>query len=85
MSSILDRLERDTLIERRQNSFDRRRFEIRLTPAGMISAQLAEFVIAEVEAEIAGYTSRLDRRGAVAVYEACVAIGKRDRGASRWD
>jgi DNA-binding MarR family transcriptional regulator len=84
MSSILDRLERDTLIERRQNAFDRRRFEVRLTPAGMISAELAEFVIADVEAEMAGYTSRLVRRGAVAVYDACVAIGQRERGASRW-
>jgi hypothetical protein len=50
----------------------------------MISAELAEFVIADVEAEIAGDTSRLDRRGAVAVYDACVAIGQRERGASRW-
>jgi DNA-binding HxlR family transcriptional regulator len=84
LSSILDRLERHARIERRQSGFDGRRFEIRLTPAGVISAGLAEFVIADVEAEIAGYTSRLDRRGAVAVYDACEAIGHRDRGASHW-
>jgi DNA-binding MarR family transcriptional regulator len=84
MSSILDRLERDSRIERRRSSFDGRRFEVRLTQAGVIAAGLAEFVIAEVEAEIAGYTSRAERHGAKAVYEACVAIGRPDRGSSHW-
>jgi MarR family transcriptional regulator, organic hydroperoxide resistance regulator len=85
LSSILDRLERESCIDRRQNSFDRRRFEIRLTTAGRISAGLAEFAIADVEGEIGGYTSRAERQGAVAVYEACVAVGRRERGASRWE
>jgi DNA-binding MarR family transcriptional regulator len=84
MSSVLDRLERESCIDRRQSAFDRRRFEIWLTPAGTIAAQLAEFVIADVELEISGYTSRAERHGAVAVYEACVAVGRRERGASRW-
>lgn len=85
LSSVLDRLERDSSIDRRQNSFDRRRFEICLTPAGRIAAELADFVIADVEDEISGYTSPTERHGAVAVYEACVAVGRRDRGASHWD
>jgi hypothetical protein len=38
-----------------------------------------------VEGEIGGYTSRAERQGAVAVYEACVAVGRRERGASRWE
>jgi DNA-binding MarR family transcriptional regulator len=84
LSSILDRLERDNRIERRQSAYDGRRFEVRLTPAGTISAELAEFVIAGVEAEIAGYTSQAERHGAVAVFEACIAIDRRERGSSRW-
>jgi len=85
LSSILDRLERGGMIERRQGASDGRRFEIRLTRLGRTAAGLADFVIAEVEAEIAGHTSRLERRGAVAVYEACVAIGRRERGSSQWE
>jgi DNA-binding MarR family transcriptional regulator len=85
LSSVLNRLEQDGRIERRQSPFDGRRFEIRLTPAGKLAADLAEFVIAGVEAEIAGYTSPTERHAAVALYEACVAIGRRDRGSSHWD
>lgn len=85
LSSILDRLERDGLIERRQSEFDGRRFEVTLTSAGSTAAHLAEYVIAEVETEIAGYTSRAERHGAVAVYEACLAVSKRERGSSHWD
>ncbi|HUQ77985.1 MAG TPA: MarR family transcriptional regulator [Patescibacteria group bacterium] len=80
LSSILDRLERDGRVQRRKNSFDGRRFEILLTRAGAISADIAELIIRDVEAEIAGYTSPAQRHGAVAVFEACVAIGQRDRG-----
>jgi DNA-binding MarR family transcriptional regulator len=84
LSSILGRLERDGKIERRPSAFDGRRFEVRLTPAGTITAELGEFVIAEVEEEIAGYTSRAERHGAVAVYHASIAIGRRDRGSAHW-
>lgn len=79
LASILDRLEREDRIERRRSSVDGRRFEIQLTTLGRISADIAELVIRDVEAEIAGYTSPAERHGAVAVFEACVAIGQRDR------
>lgn len=82
LSSILDRLELEDRIERRRSSFDGRRFEIHLTTLGRIAANIAELIIRDVEAEIAGYTSPAERHGAVAVFEACVAIGQRDRGSS---
>jgi DNA-binding MarR family transcriptional regulator len=82
LSSVLDRLERDGRISRRASDFDGRRFEIRLTRAGDIAADLAMYEIDEVEAEIAGYTSRSQRHGSVAVYHACLAIGRRERGIS---
>ena len=81
LSSILDRLEHAGQIERRPG-FAGRRFDLRVTNAGRIAADLAEYAIASVEEEIAGYTSRADRHGAVAVYEACLAIGRRERGVS---
>jgi len=79
LASILDRLECDDRIERGRSSVDGRRFEIRLTTLGRISADIAELIVLEVEAEIAGYTSPAERRGAVAVFEACLAINRRDR------
>lgn len=82
LSSILDRLESEDRVERRRGSFDGRRFEIHLTTAGRISADIAEFIVSDVEAEIAGYTSPAERHGAVAVFEACIAIGQRDRGST---
>lgn len=80
LSSMLDRLEQDRLLSRTPNTFDGRRFEIRLTTAGSLAAETADFVIRDVEAEIAGYASPEDRAGAVAVFEACMAIGRPDRG-----
>lgn len=79
LASILDRLERDDRIERRRSSVDGRRFEIQLTTAGRILADIAELIVHDVEAEIAGYTTPADRHGAVAVFEACLAIGQRSR------
>ena len=79
LASILDRLERDDRIERRRSSVDGRRFEIQLTTQGRISADIAELIVRDVEVEIAGYTTPAERHGAVAVFEACVAIGRRDR------
>ncbi|MDQ3127004.1 MAG: MarR family winged helix-turn-helix transcriptional regulator [Chloroflexota bacterium] len=81
LSSILDRLERDGRIERRRNSVDGRRFEIGLTSTGRMAAEIANALMRDVEAEIAGYTSRAERHGAVAVFEACLALGRRERGA----
>ena len=81
LSSILDRLEADGRIARKRSSVDGRRFQINLTTAGRISAEIAEFIVSDVEAEIAGYTSPTERHGAVAVFEACIAIGQRERGA----
>jgi DNA-binding MarR family transcriptional regulator len=81
LSSILDRLERAGRIERHAPD-GIRRFDIRLTPAGRTDADLATYVIGEVEAEIASYTSKQERHGALAVFEACLAIGHRERGVS---
>ena len=74
LSSVLDRLERDDLIVRHRNSYDGRRFELTLTPAGRIRAGILDSVLNDVELEIAGFTSRAQRRGALAVFEACIAI-----------
>ena len=79
LSSILDRLEIDGLIRRVPSSFDGRRFEINLTKPGRTAADLAEFEIGETEADIAAYSSRADRAGAQAVFEACVAIARPGR------
>lgn len=84
-SSILDRLELDQLIERRRSAYDGRRFEAVLTSRGETRAGIADSLIADVESEVAGYTSRAERRAAVAVFEACKAIGRRPRGSSHWD
>lgn len=81
LSSILDRLEQGGRIERR-STVAGRRFDIRLTNAGRLDSDLADYAIAETEAEIAGYTSRAERHAAQAVYEACLAIGHRERGVS---
>lgn len=80
LSSILDRLELAGLIRRRRSDFDRRRFEIWTTPAGAIAGAIAEAVMNDVEAEIASYTSPAQRHGARAVFEAAMAIGRRERG-----
>jgi DNA-binding MarR family transcriptional regulator len=74
LSSLLDRLEHDELIHRAVSPYDGRRYEIALTELGMISAEVADIVVGDLEAEIATYTSRGERRGAIAVFEACVAI-----------
>jgi DNA-binding MarR family transcriptional regulator len=79
LASILDRLEGEDRIERRRSSVDGRRFEIQLTTNGTVSADIAELIVHDVEGEIAGYTTPAERHGAVAVFEACVAIGQRDR------
>jgi DNA-binding MarR family transcriptional regulator len=81
LASILDRLEDESRIESRTTSGGRR-YDIRLTAAGAIAADLADYVIESVEEEIAGYTSRSERHAAVAVFEACMAIGRRERGVS---
>jgi DNA-binding MarR family transcriptional regulator len=79
LSSLLDRLEHAGHIHRVASPFDGRRLEIRLTNAGTIAAETADLLIAEIEAELATYTSRLERRGAEAVFQAFVAIGRSDR------
>jgi DNA-binding MarR family transcriptional regulator len=75
LSSLLDRLETDGYIERPRRSHDGRRFELELTSLGKIYADISDLVVRDVEEEIATYTSREERRGALAVFEACVAIG----------
>ena len=79
LTGILDRLEGADRIVRRSPGFTRKRFELDLTRGGRIAADLAAHVIASLEAEIAGYSSPEERRGAVAVFEACMALDRSDR------
>jgi DNA-binding MarR family transcriptional regulator len=73
LSSILKRLEQDGYLSRGA-SYDGRRFILNLTAQGDQAARLAQAAIEDVEAQVAAYTSRTDRRGADAVFAACVAI-----------
>jgi DNA-binding MarR family transcriptional regulator len=79
LSSLLDRLERDGLINRPPSSFNGQRFELELTNSGRVAADIADLVIAAVEEELATYTSLAERRAARAVFDACVAIDRPDR------
>jgi DNA-binding MarR family transcriptional regulator len=79
LSSVLDRLERDGLIKRPPSAFNGQRFELFLTPLGEIAADIADYVIREVEAELAAYTSRQERQSALDLFGACVAIDRPDR------
>jgi DNA-binding MarR family transcriptional regulator len=74
LSSLLDRLERKGLIRRAPSTYDGRRLEIDLTSAGTIAAGISESVIRDVEAELSGFTSPTERRGAEAVFAACIAM-----------
>ena len=74
LSSLLDRLEDNGLIRRAPSTYDGRRLEIDLTSLGAITAEIAEGVIRDVEAELAEFTSPTERRGAEAVFAACVAM-----------
>ena len=78
LSSLLDRLEAKGLIRRPRSSYDGRRLEIDLTPAGNLAAGIAEDVIRSVEAELAEFTTAAERRGAEAVFAACAAIARPD-------
>jgi hypothetical protein len=55
------------------------RFELELTTSGAIAADVAAHSIAALEAEIRGYTSPEERRGAIAVFEACRALDRPGR------
>jgi DNA-binding MarR family transcriptional regulator len=74
LSTMLDRLDRKGLIHRPRSAYDGRRLEIDLTPAGRIAAGIVDEVIREVEEELAEFTSPTQRRGAEAVFAACVAM-----------
>ena len=78
LSSILGRLERAGLITRVPVAFDGRRLELNLTPAGRIAAEIADSLLSDVEHELAAFSSASDRRGAEAVFAACMAITRPD-------
>jgi DNA-binding MarR family transcriptional regulator len=78
LSSLLDRLEALGLIVRTRSAFDGRRLEVDLTSLGTIAAEIATAVIRDVEAELAEFTSPGQRRGADAVFAACLAITRSD-------
>ena len=80
MASILDRLERDGHVTRRNASWDGRRYEVDLTTSGRIAADLAAFEIGELEEELAAYTTSAERRCARSLRDASIAITRRDRG-----
>ena len=79
VSSILDRLEKSGWIVRPRSAFNGQRFELNLTRAGRLRADMADFVIRELEEEIASHTSRRDRRAALEVFYACAAIDQTER------
>jgi DNA-binding MarR family transcriptional regulator len=79
LGSILDRLEAEERIVRRASGFRGQRFEIDLGPAGRSAADVAQYLIDRLEEEIAGYASPGERRGAIAVFEAGMAIDRSDR------
>jgi DNA-binding MarR family transcriptional regulator len=79
LGSVLDRLERDGRLTRGASAFAIQRFELGLTPSGRTAADLAGHVLGMLEEEISVYTSKRERRGAVAVFEACVALDRSDR------
>jgi len=79
LTSVLDRLERDGRILRPASDFNGQRFELILTPSGRIAAHLAEYSVRAVDEEIATYTSRRERKSALAVFQACAAVDRPDR------
>jgi DNA-binding MarR family transcriptional regulator len=79
LTSILDRLERDGIVDRPRVSFEGQRFEVHITRAGRYPADFANAVIRELEAEIAGYTSTAERMAALGVFHACAAIDHPER------
>lgn len=78
ISSILDRLEKQGWIRRPRTSWDGRRVEVLLTPAGENAAFIADGLIEDVEQELRIFTSHADRRGAASVYAAFAAITRPD-------
>jgi DNA-binding MarR family transcriptional regulator len=78
LSSLLGRLEKDGLIRRSPVGFDGRRLQVDLTPAGTTAARIAASVVGDAEAELHDFTSAADRRGAEAVFAACMAITRPD-------
>ena len=78
LHSVLDRLERAGHLDR-GGAPRGQRFALDLTPSGRTAAEVAEYVLASFEEEIRGYTSREERLGAIAVFEACRALDRPDR------
>jgi DNA-binding MarR family transcriptional regulator len=79
LSGILERLERAGYLLRSPSELNGQRFELELTTMGAIAADVADYAVAGLEAEIRGYTSPDERRGAIAVFEACRAIDRPGR------
>jgi MarR family transcriptional regulator for hemolysin len=62
MCRMVDRLERDGLVERRADPGDRRATRVRLTPAGLEVADRGEEVVAGIERAIAEGLDEEERR-----------------------
>jgi DNA-binding MarR family transcriptional regulator len=79
LSSILERLEGAGHLTLSPSELNGQRFELELTTSGAIAADVADYAMAALESEIRGYTSPEERRGAIAVFEACRAIDRPGR------
>jgi len=78
LHSVLDRLERSGHLDRSGAPLTQR-FALDLTTSGRIAADLAAYVLGAFEEELRGYTSKEERAGAIAVFEACMALDRPDR------
>ena len=74
LSSLLSRLESKGLVRRGIPGFESRRLMVDLTRKGDAVATSARVVLVDLEAELGDWTSPADRRGAGAVFAACLAM-----------
>jgi DNA-binding MarR family transcriptional regulator len=70
MTSLLDRLEKRGLVERKDNPEDKRSFLIALTPKGRKAASRVNALVEEIEREIGKHVSQRDLAGFQKVMEA---------------
>lgn len=70
MTSLLDRLEKRGLVERKDNPEDRRSFLIALTPKGRKAASRVNALVEEIESEIGKRVTQRDLAGFQKVMEA---------------
>jgi DNA-binding MarR family transcriptional regulator len=77
LTSVLSRLERHGLVERRINSTDRRSFVILLTAAGGVAASRVTDTVAKFEAAVSGALEPASLEGFFATADAIAASSSR--------